>query len=118
MKKALINGEIVTSFGTLENSAILIEDGKISNVGKISDISIPEGTEFIDCSNYMITTGSIDLFCDKGGWKMSGHDSEKGISDKKEMIDIGEDANILVMDSDSNLVLTFSQETDSQFIRV
>ncbi|MHC1737230.1 MAG: N-acetylglucosamine-6-phosphate deacetylase [Ignavibacteriaceae bacterium] len=66
MKKALIGGKIVTPFRTLENSVILIEDEIISQLGKIADVAVPDGTELIDCSNCMITPGFVDLLCHGG----------------------------------------------------
>lgn len=67
MKTAVIQGKIVTPFRTLENSVILIEDGIISQLGRIPDVEIPDGTEIIDCSGFIITPGFVDLLCHGGG---------------------------------------------------
>jgi len=67
VKTAVIQGKIVTPFRTLENSVILIEDGIISQLGRIPDVEIPDGTEIIDCSGFIITPGFVDLLCHGGG---------------------------------------------------
>ena len=56
---ALNNATIVTvTKGTIENGSLLIENGKITAVGK--DISIPDGVTTIDCSGKSIYPGMID----------------------------------------------------------
>lgn len=84
MKKALIGGEIITPFRTLESSVLLIEDGIISQLGKISDVEIPDGTELIDCSNCMITPGFVDLLCHGGAGASFADDSADSIKTASE----------------------------------
>ncbi len=56
---ALSNATIVTvTEGTIENGTLLIENGKITAVGK--EIAIPEGATTIDCSGKSIYPGMID----------------------------------------------------------
>lgn len=57
--KAITNGRVLTiTGGTLESGTVLVEDGKILEVG--TDVRIPEGTEIIDAAGGWITPGLID----------------------------------------------------------
>ncbi len=53
----------------IENGSILIEDGKIMEVGK--DIIAPLDAEVIDAEGRMITPGFIDAHCHLGMWEES-----------------------------------------------
>jgi imidazolonepropionase-like amidohydrolase len=56
---ALTNATIETvTKGTIQNGTVLIVDGKITAVG--SNVSIPTGTEVIDCKGQFIYPGMID----------------------------------------------------------
>ncbi len=56
---ALTNATIETvTKGTIQNGTVLITDGKITAVG--SNVSIPTGTEVIDCKGQFIYPGMID----------------------------------------------------------
>ncbi|MDO5021793.1 MAG: amidohydrolase [Eubacteriales bacterium] len=56
---AITNGKIYTMAGDIiENGTVLIEDGKISAVGK--DIQIPENARVIDAKGLPVTPGLID----------------------------------------------------------
>jgi imidazolonepropionase-like amidohydrolase len=56
---ALTNATIETvTKGTLTNATLLISNGKITGVGP--NISIPQGTEVIDCKGLLIYPGMID----------------------------------------------------------
>jgi len=56
---ALSNATIVTvTNGTIENGTLLIENGKITAVGK--EVAIPNGATTIDCSGKLIYPGMID----------------------------------------------------------
>lgn len=77
------NGHIYTMAGeVIENGCILIEDGKILEVGK--DLKAPDNAEIIDAKGKMITPGFIDAHCHLGMF-------EEGIgfegSDGNEMTD-------------------------------
>jgi len=56
---ALTNATIETvTKGTIQNGTVLIVDGKIAGVG--TNVSIPAGTEIIDCKGKFIYPGMID----------------------------------------------------------
>jgi imidazolonepropionase-like amidohydrolase len=56
---ALTNATIETvTKGTLTNATLLISNGKITGVGQ--NLSIPQGTEVIDCKGLLIYPGMID----------------------------------------------------------
>ena len=56
---ALTNATIETvTKGTIQNGTVLIVDGKIAAVG--SNVSVPSGTEVIDCKGQFIYPGMID----------------------------------------------------------
>ncbi len=56
---ALTNATIETvTKGTIQNGTVLIVDGKIAAVG--SNVSVPKGTEVIDCKGQFIYPGMID----------------------------------------------------------
>ncbi|MFN7259738.1 MAG: amidohydrolase family protein [Cyclobacteriaceae bacterium] len=56
---ALTNATIETvTKGTIQNGTLLIVDGKIAAVG--SNVSVPKGTEVIDCKGQFIYPGMID----------------------------------------------------------
>ncbi len=56
---AIVNGRVLTiTQGTLEPGTVLIEDGRISQVG--TDVQIREDAEIIDASGKWVTPGFID----------------------------------------------------------
>ncbi len=64
------NGKIYTMAGEIiENGSILIEDGKIKEIGK--DIVAPLDAEVIDAEGKMVTPGFIDSHCHLGMWESS-----------------------------------------------
>lgn len=67
MRLALIGGRIITPFRIVDNGAIVIEDGLISELGKMNDVHIPDECELIDVSGYLITPGFVDLLVHGGG---------------------------------------------------
>ncbi len=78
--KAVKNARIITiTQGIIEKGTILIENGKIAQVG--IRVEIPEGTEIIDASGLTVMPGLIDAHCHVGlleqaiGW--AGHDSDE-----------------------------------------
>lgn len=64
---ALIGGTIITPFRVVKNGIIIIDGNKISELGKSSDIKIPDETEIIDVSGRMICPGFVDLLVHGGG---------------------------------------------------
>lgn len=67
--KAIINGLIYTMENDeiIENGSILIEDGKIKEIG--TDIEIPDNIEVIDAEGRLVTPGFIDAHCHLGLWE-------------------------------------------------
>jgi len=72
--KAVINGKIFTMAGeVIEKGVILVEDGKIKEVGK--EITIPAGVEIIDVEGKVVFPGMIDAHTHVGigedglGWE-------------------------------------------------
>ena len=69
MKLALIGGEIITPFRIVKNGTIVMQDGQISDIGKASDVRIPDECEVIDVSGNIVTPGFVDLLVHGGGGK-------------------------------------------------
>jgi N-acetylglucosamine-6-phosphate deacetylase len=67
MRLALFGGNLVTPFRVIKNGAVLVEDDMIVEVGKSSDVKIPEGYKVIDVSGKTVTPGFVDLLCHGGG---------------------------------------------------
>lgn len=67
MKFALIGGKIITPFRIVKNGTIVLEDGLITELGKASDIRIPDECEVIDVSGSIVTPGFVDLLVHGGG---------------------------------------------------
>jgi imidazolonepropionase-like amidohydrolase len=58
---ALRGGKLLTvSHGTIENGALLIEDGKIAAVGAANSVHIPKDARIVDASGMTIYPGLID----------------------------------------------------------
>ena len=66
MKLALTGGNIVTPFRIIKNGTLLIEKGKISELGKSIDKSILKNYEIIDVSEKIICPGFADLLVHGG----------------------------------------------------
>lgn len=67
MKLALLGGKIVTPFRVLNHGAIVIEDNKIWELGRVTDVEVPEDCEVIDVTGKMIMPGFVDLLVHGGG---------------------------------------------------
>jgi len=67
MKLALLGGKIVTPFRIINNGAIVIEDNKIWELGRVADVEVPKDCEVIDVSGKIITPGFVDLLVHGGG---------------------------------------------------
>lgn len=66
MKLALLGGKIVTPFRVVNNGAIVIEDNKIWELGRMTDVEIPSDCEVIDVSGKTIAPGFVDLLVHGG----------------------------------------------------
>jgi imidazolonepropionase-like amidohydrolase len=66
--KVIKNAKILTiTKGVIEKGTILIEDGKIADVG--ADVNVPEGAEVIDASGMTVMPGLVDAHCHIGIWE-------------------------------------------------
>ncbi len=61
MKFALKNLRIVTPFRIVENGVIIVEGKKISELGRVGDISIPDNIKVYDLAGKLAVPGFIDL---------------------------------------------------------
>nr|WP_231685301.1 amidohydrolase [Phosphitispora fastidiosa] len=62
---AVINGRIITMAGAdIDKGTVLIEDGKIKEVGK--DVEIPEAADILDATGKIVMPGFIDAHCHVG----------------------------------------------------
>lgn len=67
MKVALTGGTIITPFREVKNGTLCYENQIITELGKASDVKIPDGYEIIDVSGKYVTPGFVDLLCHGGG---------------------------------------------------
>jgi N-acetylglucosamine-6-phosphate deacetylase len=63
------NGQVVTPDGVLSDGAVLIKDSKISYVGLLSEVVVPDSTPRLDANAGFIMPGFIDLHVNGGGGK-------------------------------------------------
>ena len=54
-------GSILTPESVIEHGAVLVEDGSITQLGELSDVSPPESASVLDASGYTLAPGFIDL---------------------------------------------------------
>lgn len=66
MKLALIGGDIITPFRIIKNGTILIDGGKISELGKSLDKSVLKNCKVIDVSEKIVCPGFVDLLVHGG----------------------------------------------------
>jgi N-acetylglucosamine-6-phosphate deacetylase len=76
---ALVGGTIITPFRIVNNGTILIEDTFISELGKSTDIDIPDGAEIYDVSGRYICPGFVDLLAHGGAGYGFADDKENSI---------------------------------------
>ena len=78
-KYALISSRVITPLQVIRDGVVLVEGGKISSVGKQSNIPIPENYRKIDLGNLIIAPGFIDIH-NHGGMGMTvSLDGEKAL---------------------------------------
>jgi len=61
MRLALINAKIITPFRIIKNGSMLIDEGKIIELGSIDDVVIPAESKVINCDNRAVCPGFVDL---------------------------------------------------------
>ena len=65
---AIRGGKILTiTKGTIEEGTVLIDDGKIVDVG--ADVEVPKGAEVIDASGKVVMPGLVEAHCHIGIWE-------------------------------------------------
>ncbi|MBW7888269.1 MAG: N-acetylglucosamine-6-phosphate deacetylase [Bacteroidetes bacterium] len=67
MNYAIKNVKIVTPFRIVEPGAIIISDKKISAMGKVMDVTIPDNIPVYDLPGLVLTPGFVDLLVHGGG---------------------------------------------------
>jgi N-acetylglucosamine-6-phosphate deacetylase len=55
------NGTVITPFRTIKNGVVVFEDGKITAVGRESEVKMPKGARVIDASGKTVAPGFIDI---------------------------------------------------------
>jgi len=67
---AIKNARVVLDDGILEDAVILVEGGKIAEVGTSADTTIPSGAEIIDAEGLYVGPGFVDIHVHGGGGYM------------------------------------------------
>ena len=63
---AIINAKIVLENEIIENGVLLVEEGKILNVGDADSIKVPNGAEIFDADGLYVGPGFVDIHCHGG----------------------------------------------------
>jgi len=58
---AILNGKIITPIQVIEKGVLVIEDGRIADIGTEDAIKVPKGAEKIDASGKILAPGFIDV---------------------------------------------------------
>ncbi len=80
MKLALTGGDIITPFRVINNGTIVIEDGKISDLGKSLDKSVLKKCKVIDVSEKLVCPGFADLLVHGGAGSGFADNSNESIA--------------------------------------
>ncbi|NHN59296.1 MULTISPECIES: amidohydrolase [Halorussus] len=66
--RAIVNGTVhtVTERGTIEDGAVLVEDGEIAAVGPADEVAVPDDAEVFDAGGDRVTPGLIDAHSHAG----------------------------------------------------
>ena len=76
-KRIFINAQIIFGHQLIKNGFLIVENGKISDIGTNKTFIEEENNEIINCHNNFLSPGFIDLHCHGGG----GHDFMDGSVD-------------------------------------
>ena len=76
-KIAIQNAQVVLENGILWDGVILIEDGKIVNIGSCRELTIPGDYECIDAEGAYVGPGFVDIHVHGGGGFSTCRDPEK-----------------------------------------
>lgn len=72
----ITGGTLLTGTGErIDDGAVLIQDGKISAVGPLAAMTVPEGTATIDAQGKWVTPGIIDIHSHLGDYPSPSTDS-------------------------------------------
>jgi len=58
---AILNGKIITPIQVIDKGVLVIEDGRIADIGTEHAIEVPRGAEKIDASGKIVAPGFIDV---------------------------------------------------------
>lgn len=60
---ALVGGRLIDGFGgkPLENSVVIVQDGRIKEVGRIGEVAVPEGAQVISTEGMSVLPGLWDM---------------------------------------------------------
>ena len=76
---ALVGGTIITPFRVVKNGTIIIENTRISELGKSIDVEIPDETEIYDVSGRLVCPGFVDLLVHGGAGYGFADDDDSSI---------------------------------------
>ena len=65
--KAIINANVVLENGIIFDGTVLISGDTIIEIGKSSDIKIPDGAQCIDAQGAYVGPGFVDIHVHGGG---------------------------------------------------
>jgi len=64
--KALVNAKVVTVEKVIEDGVVLMDKGRITEIGKATDVRIPEGCGIIDAQGCYAGPGLVEIHCHGG----------------------------------------------------
>jgi len=67
MKLALVGGTLITPFRVIKNGVIVLENGKIYEIGRASDVKLNSNYKSIDVRGKLVCPGFVDLLVHGGG---------------------------------------------------
>ena len=79
MKAALTGGKIITPFRVLNDGVLIFEDGKISELCKASETTLPKKCKVYDVKGMTVCPGFVDLLTHGGAGHGFADDSEESI---------------------------------------
>ena len=83
---ALLSDKLITPLEFKKNAVLLIEDGKISDVGFRENIVIPKSFKIVDVGDLIVAPGFIDIHNHGGLGMMVAYDGEKAVVDNAERL--------------------------------
>lgn len=105
MSVALLGGTIITPFKMVENGAIVIQNGKIFELGKTKDVDIPDNCEVIDVSGRAICSRFIDFI----RMVYLNERDTINVEQQKDELAVGKDADILIINESFEVEMVISK---------